>query len=202
MARATSPRLRAINWEPMRFAEPQMESRIRRAVERLRGALHDDGWVVVGGLAVNAHGYQRFTDDVDILVPADQAQAALGSLRAARFRIEGDASGFAARDPDARVRIDVLPTENDGDRAAVERGETADFGQGQEIRVAPVGAIASMKLRPPRQLRHRADVVELMKLPRNRTAALRFVQRFYPSQAAELARHVARALRELRQRTR
>jgi hypothetical protein len=175
----------------MRFAEPMLESRIRRAVERLRGALGDDGGVVVGGLAVNAHGYQRFTDDVDVLVPADAARSVQESLRRARFRIEGDASGFAARDPDARVRVDVLVTENDGDLAAVKRGEAADFGQGQQLRVAPVGAIASMKLRPPRQLRHHADVVELMKLPRNRVAALRFVQRFYPRQAADLGRAIA-----------
>ena len=183
----------------MRFAEPQAESRIRQAIERLRGALGDSGWVVVGGIAVNAHGYQRFTDDVDILVPADHAQAVLDSLKRSRFRIEGDASGFAARDPETRVRVDVLVTENDGDRAAVAHGEAVDFGQGQELRVAPVGAIASMKLRPPRQLRHRADVVELMKLPRNRRAALRYFHRFYPRQAAELGRHIARALRELAQ---
>ncbi|MEO8945397.1 MAG: hypothetical protein ABI338_02780 [Gemmatimonadaceae bacterium] len=41
-------------------------------------------YVVVGGLAVNLHGYQRFTKDVDIVIELlpEQSARALEALRA------------------------------------------------------------------------------------------------------------------------
>lgn len=38
------------------------------------------GFLVIGGLAVNAHGYSRFTGDVDVLVRRSEADAWVGAL--------------------------------------------------------------------------------------------------------------------------
>ncbi len=41
-----------------------------RSVEAIAGALNgaDIRYIVVGGLAVNAHGYERFTHDIDLVI--------------------------------------------------------------------------------------------------------------------------------------
>jgi predicted nucleotidyltransferase len=41
-----------------------------RSIEAIVRALNDEvvQYIVVGGLAVNAHGYERFTQDVDLVI--------------------------------------------------------------------------------------------------------------------------------------
>ncbi len=64
-------------------------------------ALNDAGvrYVVAGGLAVNAHGYLRFTKDVDLVLDlmSDNVKRALAALGAIGYRpaLPVDASGFA-----------------------------------------------------------------------------------------------------------
>ena len=62
-------------------------------------------YVVVGGVAVNLHGYQRFTKDVDLVIElvADRALKALQALEATGYRptlpvklTEPPAGGFEA----------------------------------------------------------------------------------------------------------
>lgn len=76
--------------------------------EAVARALNDEGvpFIVVGGLAVNAHGYPRFTQDVDLVVRLEPAQVrgafrALGAL-GYRPRVPVTAQGFG--DPDQRAR--------------------------------------------------------------------------------------------------
>ena len=47
---------------------------------RCAGALNSAGvrYLIVGGLAVNAHGYVRLTRDIDIVLALDEANAARG----------------------------------------------------------------------------------------------------------------------------
>jgi hypothetical protein len=58
--------------------------------EAIFAALQATGarYVVVGGVAVNLHGYQRFTKDVDLVVELvpDQALRVLGALQSLGFR--------------------------------------------------------------------------------------------------------------------
>ncbi len=62
----------------------------RGSVQTLFRALHERGvrYLVAGGLAVVAHGYVRFTADVDlVLAPeADNLRAALDVLRTLDYR--------------------------------------------------------------------------------------------------------------------
>ena len=56
-----------------------------RSVEAIVGALNAAGveYLVVGGLAVNAHGYQRLTQDVDLVIRLTPLNV-IRSLRALR----------------------------------------------------------------------------------------------------------------------
>lgn len=51
-----------------------------RSVEAVVQALNSAGvrYLIVGGLAVNAHGYVRLTRDIDIVLALDEANAARG----------------------------------------------------------------------------------------------------------------------------
>jgi hypothetical protein len=60
------------------------------SVEAIVRALNDEGvrFIVVGGVAVNAHGYARFTADLDLVVHlgADNVHAAFRALESLGYR--------------------------------------------------------------------------------------------------------------------
>lgn len=70
-----------------RRRKPPSRSPIEQAAVRLAHALGVDDCVLVGGLAVGAHGFVRATEDVDFVVR--------GGLPAARTRLKGH--GIASR---------------------------------------------------------------------------------------------------------
>lgn len=76
--------------------------------QALVGALRSEGvrYLVAGGLAVNAHGYLRFTKDVDLVIQlsADNISAAFAALLAIGYRpnVPVNAADFA--DPATRER--------------------------------------------------------------------------------------------------
>ena len=82
---------------------------VQLAAERLSAALSEMGipYVIAGGLAVGAHGYQRMTDDVDVLV-------SVGNL--SRFKARWIGRGWVERFPGSKnmrdaetgVKVDVL----------------------------------------------------------------------------------------------
>ena len=82
---------------------------VQLAAERLSAALSEMGipYVIAGGLAVGAHGYQRMTDDVDVLV-------SVGNL--SRFEARWIGRGWVERFPGSKnmrdaetgVKVDVL----------------------------------------------------------------------------------------------
>jgi hypothetical protein len=65
----------------------------------LVGALERDavGYAVCGGLALAVHGHVRATDDIDLLVPADQVAAAMRAARTVGFDVPGPRLKFGLR---------------------------------------------------------------------------------------------------------
>lgn len=61
-----------------------------RSVEAIARSLNAAGirYLVVGGLAVNAHGYERFTNDIDLVIglEPENARRALHALHAIGYR--------------------------------------------------------------------------------------------------------------------
>src|ERR1044072_5680668 len=136
----------------------------RSAVEVL--ADHDIPHLIVGGLAVQEHGYPRVTIDVDIVVP--DALEALGWLTASltgpflrlpkiHDRVEDQRNG---------VCIDLLPAGR-----VLKTGCKVSFPKptrvAEELQIVSQEEVISMKLdswsgSPNRRLKDKADVNELI----------------------------------------
>jgi hypothetical protein len=141
-------------------------------------AAHDIPHLIVGGIAVQEHGYPRVTIDVDIVVP--------DVLEAVEF-LTADLSGPFARvkgcedrveDRRNGVAVDLLPAGK-----VLKHGCKVPFPQPtkatEELQVAGLEQLLSLKLdssahSPLRRLRDKTDVVELIlrcKLPRDLAVA-------------------------------
>jgi hypothetical protein len=142
-------------------------------------AVHEIPHLIVGGVAVQEHGYPRVTVDVDIVVP--------DVLEAVEF-LTADLSGPFARvkgcedrveDRRNGVQVDLLPAGK-----VLKRGCKVPFPQPtkatEKLQVIGLEELLSLKLdssahSPLRRLRDKSDVVELIlrrKLPRSLPVAL------------------------------
>ncbi len=128
--------------------------------------------VVIGGLAVNHHGYMRVTADVDILVSREDAVPLYRKLRAEpgwKRHAEGFKKTYV--DVGLDIRVEGEPTAPD---SAEEFPSPAELRK-VPIRPLPVPALSeliALKVMSGRA-RDDADVVELLKRHRARMTALR-----------------------------
>ena len=137
-------------------------------------AEHDIPHLIVGGLAVQEHGYPRVTIDVDIVVPdvLEAVEWLTASLTGPFYRVPD----FPDRVEDRRngVLIDLLPAGK-----VLKRGCKVPFPQpgkvAEQFQIVPLAELISLKLdswngSPNRRLKDKADVNELIlrrKLPRD-----------------------------------
>lgn len=141
--------------------------------------------LIVGGLAVQEHGYPRFTIDVDVVVPDVLAAAEfLTADVAGPFR---RVPGVADRLVDTRygVKIDLLPAGR-----VLRHGCEVPFPEPKEVseepRVVSLPDLVSLKLdsyrvSPLNRAKDFADVIELIKwknLPRDLPVAAPVRQRY------------------------
>jgi hypothetical protein len=147
-------------------------------VESARAAVsvlaeHGIPHLIVGGLAVQEHGYPRVTIDVDIVVPdvLEAVEFLTASLTGPFYRVHG----VHDRVEDRRngVMIDLLPAGK-----VLRRGCKVPFPQpgkiAEQIQIVTLEQLISLKLdswagSPARRLKDKADVNELIlrrKLPR------------------------------------
>ena len=86
----------------------------KSSVESIVSALNQAGvrYLIVGGLAVNAHGYMRLTVDIDLLVQLDEtnARAAIEALQRLGYRPRVPVA--FAQFADVRVRQEWLTQRN------------------------------------------------------------------------------------------
>ncbi len=101
--------------------------------------------VVVGGLAVGAHGYPRATKDVDFLVGEEA--------------FEHHAGGLVTMKPGAPIQVSGVAIDFLSIGADEKHLEAALANSGE---IAPAAVLVYLKLKSPR-LKDRADVVELIK---------------------------------------
>ena len=135
---------------------------------------HDIPHLIVGGLAVQEHGYPRTTIDVDIVVPdvLEAVEWLTASLTGPFYRVPK----FQDRVEDRRygVKIDLLPAGR-----VLQKGCKVPFPQpgkvAEQLQIVTLEELISLKLdswasNPTRRLKDKADVVELIKhrnLPRD-----------------------------------
>lgn len=135
---------------------------------------HDIPHLIVGGLAVQEHGYPRVTIDVDIVVPdvLEAVEWLTANLAGPFYRVQG----FDDRLEDRRngVQIDLLPAGK-----VLKRGCKVPFPEpkavAEGLQIVSLKELISLKLdswacSPNRRLKDKADVIELItrrKLPRD-----------------------------------
>ena len=148
----------------------------RTAVSKL--ADHDIPHLIVGGIAVQEHGYPRVTIDVDIVVPdvLEAVEFLTADLTGPFVRI----AGCEDRVEDKRngVKVDLLPAGKvlkSGCKVPFpEPGKTTE-----ELQIVKLEQLISLKLdswagTPLKRLKDKADVVELIQrrdLPRDLAVA-------------------------------
>jgi hypothetical protein len=139
-----------------------LSTTLRKAV----GALARSGIpsLVVGGYAVQEHGYARFTSDIDLVVPNVAEARAILSIRGFR---ENPGSSMTLTDRVTKVEVDLLPG-----------GGSVGLGPlplpiptvvSSEPNVADLRTLVEIKLSsylgsPESRIQDRADVVQLIKL--------------------------------------
>jgi hypothetical protein len=141
-----------------------VERTARAAVARL--ADHLVPHLIVGGVAVQEHGYPRVTIDVDIVVPdvLDALELLTADLSGPFFRVAGCED--RVEDRQTGVFVDLLPAGR-----VLRRGCKVPFPEPRTVSDKPqiVGLeeLISLKLdswsnNPTKRLRDKADVVELI----------------------------------------
>lgn len=113
-------------------------------VPDLHTVLGDRPWALVGGLALRAYMPERQTQDVDILIDAEDEALVRRRFADAGFRVTGDLSigGFSVALDDASPPVDVLVADQPWLRAALRRPEHDPVG----LPVVPRPELIVMKL--------------------------------------------------------
>ena len=137
------------------------------------------GHVLIGGLAVGAHGWPRATRDVDFLVDDDAFIRSESGLVAFREGVPVEAHG---------VSVDTISIRDDEPhlRDAIRSPEISEG-----IPVAPLAALFYLKLASPRS-RDRQDVIELVRAG----ADLEQVRRYLSANGSHLLGKFEETVRE------
>jgi hypothetical protein len=165
------------------------KSPLHRAGDRLAQRLNELGipFAVAGGFALGAHGYLRFTDDIDILVRKEDWKRFKESYLGLGYREVFDGSK-SVRDTEDNVKIEPLYTggfPGDGKPKAISYPDPSDpkvILKGDRFPVATLETMIELKIAagmtsPGRQFKDYADAVELIR--RNALPAS-FVERLHP----------------------
>jgi len=159
--------------EGSRFFE--QKSALQDTLRRITARLNELGipYVVVGGLALFAHGYRRFTEDVDILVSPEGFKQIHQQLECLGY-IPPFKGSKQLRDAQSGVRIKFLVTgqfPGDGKPKPVAFPDPASAATEIDgIKYLTLPALIELKLASgmtnPLRLRDLSDVMELIKLLR------------------------------------
>jgi hypothetical protein len=189
--------------QPYSYRRDDPKRRLADELARISGELGVEP-VVIGGLAVNHHGYMRLTADLDVLLARSDATALVRRLKSERGW-KRYAEGFKNTLLDVSVDICV-----EGERTSPHSTET--FPSPRELQLVEVDPLPvptlpeliALKVMAGRA-RDDADVVELLKRHRRRIASVqrRAAERLRTDGArSRLAALVERAREELARRRR
>jgi hypothetical protein len=144
--------------EPVRRAAVAVHEKLSRA-----GIPH----MLVGGLAVGAHGYPRATQDADFMVSDDAfVLTRSGLVLGMQYGLPHEVN---------RVAVDYLSPKSPGEARAL-----AKAGKTSRLQAAPVEVLVRMKLTAGRA-RDEGDVVEVLKAGANRKKIRTFLAKDAPS---------------------
>jgi hypothetical protein len=149
--------------------------KVHRAMLELARRLDDAGipYAIAGAMALNAHGYERVTTDVDILLTRE-GLARFKALNLGRGYVEIFKGSKGIRDTENDVPIDILITgefPGDGHPKPVAFPDPAVLAsEGEQFRIVPLNALLELKLASgmtaPDRLKDLADVLEVIRVLR------------------------------------
>jgi hypothetical protein len=169
-------------------------SNLHEAARRLARIFQDMGidYAVAGAMALAAHGRRRMTEDIDILVTAEDL---------VRFKTEWLGRGYveikaglkAIRDTDLGVRIDFIVSgqfPGDGKPKSVAFPvPQPDYPDAEGLRVLPLDVLIELKLASGMTAPHRGqDLVDVMELVRARQLPRELADELDPFVRAEFER--------------
>lgn len=141
-------------------------------LERLAARLDEEGipWLLVGGMALGLHGYERMTRDVDILLTPDGLAAFEARCVGRGYVVKFPGARRAFLDAQTRVPVEILCTgefPGDGKPKPVAFPDPADAGTIVDgIHVITLEKLIDLKLASgltaPHRLRDLADVQDLI----------------------------------------
>jgi hypothetical protein len=163
---------------------------IFQTLRRLSARLDEAGipWVLVGGMALVAHGYRRFTEDVDILLSPDGLAAFRNHLLGRGYvpRFAGAERTFT--DTETGVRIEVLAS---GDFPGDGKPKPVAFPNPEDVRFERDGLwlirlepLIELKLASGLSAEHRLrDLADVQDLIRRLELPLDLADALHPSVA-------------------
>lgn len=144
---------------------------VHGAMRKLCATLDDDQipYAIAGAMALNAHGYQRVTTDVDILLTRE-GLAEFKAKHLGRGWVERFPGSRGMRDTELNVKIDVLITGDypgDGKPKAVRFPPPDVAVRGDGVMLLPLNLLVELKLASgltnPDRMKDLADVQELIR---------------------------------------
>lgn len=178
-------------------------SRIDHALEAVVRALDEAGipYCLVGAMALNRHGYRRFTEDIDLLLTRE-GHAAFKALVLGRGYLEKFPGSKTLRDTTHGVTIDFLIAgefPGDGKPKPVVFPDPAAVAEKVDgLSLMPLSRLIELKLASgmsaPHRIRDLADVLELIRatqLPADLASSLdasvreKYAELWQAAQAAE-----------------
>lgn len=163
------------------------EGKLDNALARLCRDLdqHQIDYVVIGAVALLAHGYPRFTEDIDIILTTEGLETFHRELVGRGYRPKFEGARKKLRSAQDGVSIEIITTgeyPGDGKPKPVRFPAPADFFVEIEgVRVITLEKLIELKLASgmtaPHRLRDLADVQELIKA---RRLDARFAERLDP----------------------
>jgi len=125
-------------------------------------------FALIGGVAVNAHGFLRATHDLDILVLAENDSLLHDTLSELGYKPidrRPDISSYV-RPP---LRLDVLHARRPAARDLLARAATTNY-QDIQVRIVSVEGLIGLKIQAftddPRRIRDLDDIIQLLKINR------------------------------------
>ncbi len=147
------------------------ESSLLTQLREVNAALGDANvsFALIGGVAVNAHGFLRATHDLDILVLAEDENAvhvAVSALGYETLDRRPDISSYVC----PPSRLDVLHARRPITRDLLARAAPVNFRDIQ-VRVISVEGLIGLKIQAfnddPRRIRDLDDMIQLLKINRD-----------------------------------
>ncbi len=160
-----------------------------RQVRSVLKSIEDAYGVFIGGLAVQQHGYERYTKDVDVVVDSAHFGAVLQKLRDGGFVVQPD---FGLTHRDTGAQLDLLREGTTLKNSPAPLPHPSELGVSGGFATLP--ALIQLKLNASR-LQDKADIVELLKRQFNRAPEI--AAQLPPQWQAEFAALTAQAAREM-----